>query len=87
MSELVIWARIIEQSPTSYLVMVSSAAAHEGDEDSATDLRTSEARTQGEAERMRDALVGQIVEAIERRGHTVVRVSRVSASKLKHRLE
>src|SRR5690349_9534012 len=65
MSDVEISARIIEQSPTSFLVMVTSAAAAEGDEDSATDLRTAEARTRREAERMRDALIGQTVEAIE----------------------
>ena len=84
MSEVVIWARVIEQAPTSYLVIVSSAAASEGDEDSATDLRTAEASTKGEAERMRDALVGQTVEAIEGRGHNVVRVHRTSLRGLLH---
>ena len=78
MSDVEISARIIEQSPTSFLVMVTSAAASDGDEDSAADLRTAEARTRREAERMRDALIGQTVEAIERRGHNVVRVKRTA---------
>ena len=78
-SDVVVWARVIQQGPNSFLVVVSSAAAHEGDEDSATDLRTAEARTKIEAESMRDALVGQTVEAIESRGHNVVRVHRAES--------
>jgi hypothetical protein len=80
MSDLIVWARIVKQGPTSFLVLVSTAAVKDGEEDSATDLRTSEARTKGEAEQMRDALIGQTVEAAERRGHNVVRVRRTSTS-------
>jgi len=58
--------------------MVSSAAANEGEEDSASDLLTAEARSMSQAESMRDALIGQIVEAAERRGHSVIRVHRVA---------
>jgi hypothetical protein len=80
MSDLIVWARIVRQSPTSFLILVSTAAVKGGEEDSASDLRTSEARTKGEAEQMRDALIGQTVEAAERRGHNVTRVHRTSTS-------
>ena len=79
MSDLVIWARIIQQSPRAFLVLVSSAALTEGEEDSATDLLTAEADTHGRAEACRDALIGQAVDAAERRGHNIVRVHRVES--------
>jgi hypothetical protein len=79
LSDLIIWARIVPAGRTGYLVVVSSAAAREGEEASATDMRTVEARSKGEAENMRDALIGQVVQAIERRGHNVLRVHRINA--------
>jgi len=79
MADLVISARIIQQARRSFLVMVNSSAVKKGDEDSASDLLTAEADTRKRAEECRDALVGQAVEAAERRRHNVVRVDRSEA--------
>ena len=79
MSDLVISARIVQQSPRSFLVLVNSAAVNKGEEDSASDLLTAEVDTQGRARECRDALIGQAVEAAQRRGHSVVRVDRTES--------
>jgi hypothetical protein len=79
MSDLIISARIIQHGPRAFIVMVSSAAAEPGGEDSASDLLTAEVDTKRRAEECRDALIGQAVEAADRRGHNIVRVDRSEA--------
>jgi hypothetical protein len=75
-SDLIISARIIQHGPSTFLVLVSSAAVNRGDEDSASDLLTVEVDSKARAEDCRHSLVDKAVEAAERRGHKVLKVDR-----------
>jgi hypothetical protein len=68
---LVIVARIIEQAPSHFVVVVSSTGGQR------SDLEMAEANTAEEARRQRDRLIGAVVDRALRRGDSIARVQRL----------
>lgn len=80
MAKLLVSARIIEQSPEQFLVIVSTSPAEPSDASLTTDLETVEAATREQAEGERRRLISVVIDRLERRGHSVFRVMRTEAT-------
>jgi hypothetical protein len=74
MVELVIIALLVEESPSHFVLVVSSAGATPSDTDTHTDVEIADAETREDAEVTRRRLVGLIADRVLRRGDTVQRV-------------
>lgn len=72
MSELAVFARLVEHSPTHYIVVVSTASTD--DDRTHTDLRLADAPSRAEAEALRKRMVGEVVDRLLRRGDQVSHV-------------
>ena len=76
MPELLVTASIIEQSPSHFMVVVSSSAVG-AESDVRTDVEIADASTRAEADAAMRRLIGTVVDRAERRGDRVQRVRRV----------
>ena len=76
MPELVITASIIQESPSHFTIVVSSAPAVP-DGGTQTDIEIADALTRADADKMMSKLIGTVVDRAERRGDKVMRVRRV----------
>jgi hypothetical protein len=74
MADLVIIALLVEESPSHFVLVVSSAGATPLDTDTHTDVEIADEETRKDAEATRRRLVGVIADRAMRRGDSVQRV-------------
>jgi hypothetical protein len=67
-----IWAEITEISPERFFVTVSAVPKEERTQDRTGGVKTAEARTLEEAERIRDELVLDTGKRLRERGHVIL---------------
>ena len=67
-----IWAEITEISPERFFVTVSAVPKEERTQDRTGGVKTAEAKTLAEAERIRDELVLETGRKLRERGHVIL---------------
>lgn len=67
-----IWAEITQVSPERFHVMVSAVPKDERTQDRTGGIKTAEASTLAEAERLRDELVLETGKKLRARGHVIL---------------
>ena len=67
-----IWAEITEVSPGRFFVTVSAVPKAERTQDRTGGVKTAEAKTLAEAERIRDELVLETGKRLRERGHVIL---------------
>lgn len=67
-----IWAEIKQVSPERFFVMVSAVPKEERTQDRTGGIKTAEAQTLAEAERLRDELVLETGKKLRARGHVIL---------------